>query len=66
MQFPRFFPEVQFFFSLSLYMSKISIQNDRGEIIVGILEKKEAIDLGRTRPRLVLITHGVLGKEGIE
>jgi hypothetical protein len=43
-------------------MSKISIQNDRGEIIVGILEKKEAIDLGRTRPRLVLITHGVLGK----
>ncbi|CEG66362.1 hypothetical protein RMATCC62417_02958 [Rhizopus microsporus] len=42
-------------------MSKISIQNDRGEIIVGILEKKEAIDLGRTRPRLVLITHGVLG-----
>jgi hypothetical protein len=42
-------------------MSKISIPTKTGENIVGILEKKEAIDVGRTQPRLVLICHGVLG-----
>lgn len=42
-------------------MSKISIKNEHDEIIVGILEKKDAIDAGRSQPRLVLITHGVLG-----
>lgn len=41
---------------------KLSIQNKNGEIIVGILEKKEAIDFNRLRPRIILITHGVLGK----
>ncbi|KAG1057253.1 hypothetical protein G6F46_010801 [Rhizopus delemar] len=40
---------------------KLSIQNKNGEIIVGILEKKEAIDFNRLRPRIILITHGVLG-----
>ena len=43
-------------------MTSISIQNDRGETIVGILEKKDEIDTNRVRPRLVLIGHGVLGK----
>lgn len=42
-------------------MSKISIQTEHDETIVGILEKKDAIDVGRAQPRLVLITHGVLG-----
>ncbi|KAL1928938.1 hypothetical protein VTP01DRAFT_1997 [Rhizomucor pusillus] len=43
-------------------MTTISIRNDRGETIVGILEnKKDILDAGRDRPRLVLIAHGVLG-----
>lgn len=42
-------------------MSKISIKNEHDETIVGILEKKDAIDAGRSQPRLILITHGVLG-----
>ncbi|KAI8391055.1 uncharacterized protein BYT42DRAFT_180669 [Radiomyces spectabilis] len=41
--------------------SKITIVNDRGESIVGILEKKPTIDIHRAQPRLILITHGVLG-----
>lgn len=44
-------------------MTTISIRNDRGETIVGILEnKKDILDAGRDRPRLVLIAHGVLGR----
>lgn len=39
-------------------MSKINIQNQQGETIVGILEKK---DLVEEHTQLVLITHGVLG-----
>lgn len=42
-------------------MSKVSIQNGQGETIVGILEKKELLDIGRPQPRVILITHGVLG-----
>ncbi|RCI04710.1 hypothetical protein CU098_004966 [Rhizopus stolonifer] len=42
-------------------MSKISIQNEHGENIVGIFEKKEMVDRCRSRPRIVFITHGVLG-----
>ncbi|CAO3686967.1 unnamed protein product [Rhizopus stolonifer] len=42
-------------------MSKISIQNEHGENIVGIFEKKETIDRCRSRPRIIFITHGVLG-----
>ncbi|KAI9277865.1 protein-tyrosine phosphatase-like protein [Sporodiniella umbellata] len=42
-------------------MSKLYIQNEQGETIVGIFEKKEAIDAHRFRPRLILFTHGVLG-----
>jgi hypothetical protein len=42
-------------------MSKISIKTEHDETIVGILEKKEAIDVGRSQPRIILITHGVLG-----
>ncbi|KAI8988774.1 tyrosine phosphatase family-domain-containing protein [Pilobolus umbonatus] len=42
-------------------MSKISIHNDHDEVIVGILEKKDEIDVGRTHPRLILVCHGVLG-----
>lgn len=44
-------------------MTTVSICNDRGETIVGILEKKDTLDAGRDRPRLVLIAHGVLGKK---
>lgn len=43
-------------------MSKISIPNDQGNVLVGILEKKPEGDIGSTRPRVVFITHGVLGK----
>lgn len=42
-------------------MSKISIPNEQGETIVGILEEKPDIDIGRAKPRVVLIVHGVLG-----
>lgn len=42
-------------------MSKINFQNEQGETIVGILEKKESLDVGRSQPRVILITHGVLG-----
>ncbi|GAA5813559.1 hypothetical protein MFLAVUS_007041 [Mucor flavus] len=42
-------------------MSKISIPNEQGETIVGILEEKPNIDIGRAKPRVVLIVHGVLG-----
>lgn len=46
-------------------MSKISIQNEHGENIVGIFEKKEMVDRCRSRPRIVFITHGVLGKKRV-
>ncbi|KAI8096809.1 protein-tyrosine phosphatase-like protein [Halteromyces radiatus] len=40
---------------------RISIINNKGENIVGILEKKPELDAGRKQPRLMLISHGVLG-----
>lgn len=46
-------------------MTTVSIKNDQGEIIVGLLEKRQEIDPNRQRPRLVLIAHGVLGKHSI-
>jgi hypothetical protein len=42
-------------------MSKVSIRNQHDEIIVGILEQKDAIDMYRAKPRLIVIAHGVLG-----
>ncbi|ORZ25518.1 hypothetical protein BCR42DRAFT_9580 [Absidia repens] len=40
---------------------KLNIVNNHGESIVGILETKSAIDAGRQQPRIILISHGVLG-----
>jgi hypothetical protein len=42
-------------------MFKFCIQNEHDETIVGILEKKPELDLDRSRPRMILIVHGLLG-----
>lgn len=42
-------------------MSKLGIQNEYNETIVGILEEKPELDIDRSRPRIVLIVHGILG-----